>query len=45
MKKTYTTPRIKTVKVRQSAIICASPDCLTISRDLGDEYEDNASAW
>ena len=45
MKKTYTSPRIKTVNVRQSAIICASPDCLTINGDLGSEYEDNASAW
>ena len=44
MKKTYTNPRTKTVKVRQSAIICASPDNMTINSDLGDGYQD-ASAW
>ena len=44
MKKTYTPPRTKTVKVQQSAIICASPDNMTINSDLGDDYQD-ASAW
>ena len=44
MKKTYTAPGTKTVKVQQTAIICASTDCMTISRDLGDGYED-AYAW
>ena len=44
MKKTYTNPRTKTVKVQQSAIICASPDCMTINGELDDEYQD-ASAW
>lgn len=45
MKKTYTTPRTKTVKVQESAIICTSPECMTISNDLGDEYKDDAYAW
>ena len=44
MKKTYTTPRIKTVKVQQTAIICASPYNMTINSDLGKDYE-NADAW
>lgn len=44
MKKIYTTPRIKTVKVQQSAIICASPFNWTINNDLGVGYED-AYAW
>ena len=44
MKKTYTAPRTKTVKVQQSAIICASLYNMTINSDLGDGYED-ASAW
>ena len=44
MKKTYTAPRTKTMKVQESAVICASPDCMTLSNDLGDGYED-AYAW
>ena len=44
MKKTYTIPRTKTVKVQQSAIICASPENMTINSELGDDYQD-ASAW
>ncbi|MCQ2127710.1 MAG: hypothetical protein MJZ06_09805 [Bacteroidaceae bacterium] len=45
MKKTYTNPRTRTVKVQQSAIICASPDNMKINDELGSEYEDNAYAW
>ncbi len=45
MKKTYTTPRTKAVKVQESAIICTSPGYMTINNDLGDEYKKGASAW
>ena len=45
MKKTYTAPRTKTVKVLQSAIICASPENMKINGELGDDYENDAYAW
>lgn len=44
MKKTYTNPRTRTVKVRHAAIICASPDNMKINDELGDDYQD-AYAW
>ncbi len=44
MKKTYTTPKTKAVKIQESAIICTSPDYMTVNDDLGKGFE-NANAW
>ena len=45
MKKTYTPPKTKTIKMQGAVIICASPDCMTINGELGDDYENDAYAW
>ncbi|MBQ0102970.1 MAG: hypothetical protein KBS99_02195 [Prevotellaceae bacterium] len=45
MKKEYKTPTMKVRKMEYSHMLCGSEDGMTINKELGEDYEDDAVAW